>query len=131
MGLDIKYCSRCKEEKPFVEFGKDSSRKDKLNPWCKSCKSNHYHNNNGFEIMKKSSLKINYNITLEELNEMAYMQDNKCLICEQEKPLVIDHSHTTGKVRGLLCNNCNRGIGMLGDSKRNLKNALKYLKDND
>lgn len=41
----------------------------------------------------------------------------------------IDHDHTTGKFRGLLCNNCNRGIGLLGDSKRVLRSAIDYLRN--
>ncbi len=63
---------------------------------------------------------------------MLIEQDHKCLICEvsvEEFPqiLAVDHDHATGEVRGLLCNKCNRGIGLLGDSTQNLKRAIEYL----
>jgi len=44
--------------------------------------------------------------------------------------LVVDHCHSTGKVRGLLCSNCNRGIGMLQERVDILQNAIDYLKEN-
>ncbi len=43
--------------------------------------------------------------------------------------MAVDHDHKTGKTRGLLCSNCNRGLGLLKDSIQIVKNALKYLKD--
>lgn len=57
----------------------------------------------------------------------------KCLICgrvwdETMKPWTVDHDHGTGKVRGILCQNCNAGIGMLGDDPATLRAALRYLK---
>ena len=63
-------------------------------------------------------------------------QDHKCLICFSEgfklnpkskMDLVVDHDHATGKVRGLLCHNCNRALGLLQDSLPAIKNALLYL----
>lgn len=47
--------------------------------------------------------------------------------CMTPRPLVVDHDHETGAVRGLLCNQCNRGIGMLGDSSTYLNRAAEYL----
>ena len=59
-------------------------------------------------------------------------QDYKCAICgiheeNVTKSLAIDHDHTTGLVRGYLCNNCNRGIGLLKDDPNVLRNAIEYL----
>lgn len=68
-----------------------------------------------------------YNITLEDFVALAEKQENKCAICGSVAPLTIDHCHKSGKVRGLLCGNCNRGIGCLKESIDNLKNAIKYL----
>ena len=67
---------------------------------------------------------------------MLKSQNNVCAICHQKfgggrnsnSRLGIDHCHTTGKVRGLLCSNCNRGLGMFKDSEERLKNALDYIK---
>lgn len=70
-----------------------------------------------------------YGITEKEYNQILKKQDGRCSICkkQQDKKLVVDHNHETKKIRGLLCGNCNRGIGLLGDSKKQLKEAIKYL----
>jgi Recombination endonuclease VII len=55
-----------------------------------------------------------------------------CEICQRVAPrMVVDHSHTSGRVRGVLCNDCNLGIGKLGDSASMLKRAIQYLELND
>ena len=74
-----------------------------------------------------------YGITLTEKNKMQDEQGNKCKICYQDfsadvKPAV-DHCHTSGKVRGLLCNNCNVGLGMFQDNPVALIKAAEYLKE--
>lgn len=73
-------------------------------------------------------------ITIEDYNNMLKKQKNKCGICRAKihensykKLFDVDHNHNTGKVRGLLCNHCNRGLGYLKDNKSYLKNAIKYL----
>jgi len=58
---------------------------------------------------------------------MAEKQKNKCLICDSEEKLVIDHNHKTGKIRGLLCSNCNCAIGLLKDDSTILESAITYL----
>lgn len=62
---------------------------------------------------------------------MLSNQDGGCGICEEspnrDKALDVDHNHDTGEVRGLLCNTCNRGLGMLGDDVATLKSAIDYL----
>lgn len=49
----------------------------------------------------------------------------------QRQKIVIDHCHATGRIRGLLCHNCNRALGLLKDSEENLKRAIEYLKAED
>ena len=66
---------------------------------------------------------------------MLLQQDNRCLICNiteeaYGRKFCIDHDHKTGLVRGLLCNNCNSGIGFLRDDTNILLSAIKYLKSN-
>lgn len=82
-------------------------------------------------------LKNAYKITLEEYREMFVAQDHKCAICgdigfkickDSKTLLVVDHCHTTGKVRGLLCHNCNRGLGLFQDNVINLSSAIDYIK---
>jgi len=64
---------------------------------------------------------------------MLEEQEHKCAICstsdaDLDKLLSVDHCHTTGKVRGLLCNNCNLALGNFKDKIENLKSAINYLK---
>jgi hypothetical protein len=74
-----------------------------------------------------------YGITLEEYNNMLEAQDYKCAICGNEdevegRRLAIDHCHSTGDVRGLLCGKCNRGLGLFYDNQELLNKAIQYLK---
>ena len=65
---------------------------------------------------------------LEDYNKMLINQNNKCDICRIEfNNLVVDHCHTTGKVRGLLCNGCNSGIGFFKENKVTILNSIEYL----
>jgi hypothetical protein len=79
--------------------------------------------------MREYSLKRKFNLSPEEYNDLLEKQGGVCAICKQNctRALAVDHNHTTGKVRGLLCNNCNRGIGHLRDSIDLLKSATSYL----
>lgn len=58
---------------------------------------------------------------------MLREQDGLCDICRKASPTAIDHDHDTGKVRALLCNRCNTGIGMLGDDPEVLRAAANYI----
>lgn len=66
---------------------------------------------------------------------MRASQDNKCLICLEHKAdspgkyvgLYVDHCHKTGEIRGLLCNQCNTGLGRFRDDKAIMRRAIKYL----
>ena len=74
-------------------------------------------------------------ITREVFAAIETAQGNACAICKQpekvrEQRLTIDHCHNTGKFRGLLCNRCNRGIGLFMDSPERLKAALDYIENN-
>jgi hypothetical protein len=54
-------------------------------------------------------------------------QDGKCLICQEAVTLVVDHCHTTGQIRGLLCNPCNTSLGHFKDDVKRLQRAIEYL----
>ena len=72
-----------------------------------------------------------YGVTPEQVTELKRKQDYKCAICRKELPekFVVDHSHVSGKVRGLLCRNCNLMIGWAKDSSDICESASQYLKD--
>lgn len=76
--------------------------------------------------------KQKYGVTEEDYDNMLKAQKNSCAICKKSTEelgyqLCVDHCHKTNVVRGLLCHNCNKGIGMLQDSIPYLKKAIKYL----
>lgn len=78
---------------------------------------------------KKNDLQVRYGITMEDYEQRVLAQDGKCLICLTIPDiLVVDHDHKTEHVRGLLCNNCNRGIGLLKDNIEVLQSAIDYLR---
>lgn len=84
------------------------------------------------EVHRRSALKTFYKLTMEEYDKMLIKQDGKCAICsgaqeELKKPLVVDHDHNTGAVRGLLCPNCNHGLGRFKDSLEIVQRAVAYL----
>ena len=81
-------------------------------------------------------MKHKYNISLEQYDELYIEQNGCCAICkkpenELKKILCVDHNHKTNKVRGLLCDKCNRGLGYFNDNIIFLNNAGNYLSLND
>lgn len=71
-----------------------------------------------------------YGITSDKFNELSLIQENKCIICGNEVSLLfIDHCHLTNRVRGLLCDQCNIGLGAFKDNVEILEKAIEYLKD--
>ena len=82
----------------------------------------------------KTYLLRTYGITLEQYNQMLEEQEGKCKICgkhhsESKKRMAVDHNHETGAIRGLLCTNCNTGIGLFLDNPTLIENAINYLKE--
>lgn len=80
---------------------------------------------------KNRQLKHKYGITMDDYEALLAEQDCKCGVCGVDLSTVkrscIDHSHTTGKVRGVLCGHCNLGIGHLRDDPERLRAAIEYL----
>jgi hypothetical protein len=84
---------------------------------------------------RRRDLKRKYGMTLEEWDELFEAQNKSCKICGTDTPggkgfWHVDHDHATDKVRGILCNGCNLGLGHFKDSLENLKKAQDYLKAN-
>lgn len=84
------------------------------------------------DYVRNNRYKSQYGITLEQYDAMLEAQNNGCAICgvspeQNGRRLDIDHCHTSGKVRGLLCTNCNTGIGKFNDDPDLLAEAMKYL----
>ena len=131
-----KRCSKCKEEKSFCQFQKRARERDGLHRLCKSCISEQNRNYYTPAKNRARNLKKSYGITVELYDSMYEEQNGVCKICGNPEStirqgavqsLAVDHCHDTGKIRGLLCNCCNRAIGMLGDNVTILRNAIQYL----
>ena len=109
-------CTKCKEWKEAKYFS-PSGHGAGLRSQCKPCR---------VDIMRMKK----FNLTEEELYEL--MEINNCEICNvivSGKDKCIDHDHQTGDVRGILCSNCNYGLGQFRDSVEILNNAIKYLEN--
>jgi hypothetical protein len=133
----MKHCYSCKTEKEESDFYTNRSKKDGLSSECKVCsrsKAKIYHHANPVKV-KDGSRKRRYGIDNNDYDLMLASQDGKCAICttlaedSPKKQLFIDHCHSSGKVRGLLCHHCNFVIGQAKDDIEVLKNAIKYLRN--
>lgn len=82
-------------------------------------------------------LKAKFGMSVEQYHSMRIAQNDQCAICKTTKfggnfqRWAVDHCHSTGKIRGLLCNSCNSGIGHLGDTAAGLRAALQYLEKSE
>lgn len=133
----MKRCTKCGEEKPKSEFYKQKTHKDGLRSQCKKCVNKHgkqYRKKDGFiENRRKYTLKNNHKLTPEQYNELFEKQRGLCSICggtptRGKKWLDVDHNHKTGKIRGLLCGDCNRMLGLAKDSDQILILGALYLR---
>jgi uncharacterized protein YbaR (Trm112 family) len=149
-----KICPKCKKKLPVSKFNK-SNRRDGYQTYCRECHSamqRAKYNSSPEEKVKRqiragrrkeknplvtrdAELRRLYGITLDDYIEMFKKQNGVCAICGYEcqtkKSLSVDHDHKTGKVRGLLCNRCNRALGMFRDDVNTVRYALNYLCLND
>jgi hypothetical protein len=80
---------------------------------------------------RKSHLKRKYGLTLEEFDEMLAAQGGGCAICGNPEADNVDHDHVTGRVRGILCWNCNVGVGQFEDDEDRLAAATAYVTQDD
>lgn len=124
----VKFCSTICRNRYNVKKSR-SSEEGRLKNNLASC---NYYNKNKSAIKHKRSgqrkhLKWNYGISEEEFNKLVLHQYGKCGICDCTSNLVIDHCHHTMVIRGILCRQCNSGLGMLGDSINGLIKSMLYL----
>ena len=124
-------CNKCGVEKSIAEYYKGHKR-------CKECYSEDYKNKKpSYSEKKDYMLKYTYgeNFGLKEYKSILQEQNGVCATCKNPNTngrkdtnnLYVDHNHETGKVRGLLCSNCNRALGLLGDNTHILQSMIEYL----
>lgn len=142
----MKKCNFCLIEKPLDRFSKKKSCIDGFNTKCKDCHNKYnreiwYIKNRDKQKMSSVNWKIDnkdrikatkYGVTPEDIVEFRILQNDKCAICLAENFTEnIDHCHKKGNVRGILCGNCNKGLGLFKDNIEYLLNAINYLNNNN
>jgi len=139
--MKTKRCSKCRTFFEVANFTNDRTRADGLSKNCKDCARQYrlaYRDKIGFIGRKHQKLQERYGITIEEYNQKLEDQNHCCAICgrstdeiqnthHRRYALAVDHNHTTGKVRGLLCSSCNQALGLFQDNVAVLQSAQTYL----
>lgn len=123
--INYKKCSKCNINDALM------LNSGKFHKWCNDCKKEYnrelYAKRNKIE-RKYTNAKRNYNLSKDEFINL--ISSKKCRICDKKiagRNIHIDHDHKTQKIRGILCKNCNLGLGFFRDNKKFLKNAIGYL----
>jgi hypothetical protein len=129
--LTSKRCCTCKQLLEVNLFGKDRSRADGLQARCKSCTRQIKKKYNPL-AQRTAQLKHLYGITPEEYSSLLEKQGHQCAICRTDscqtgRAFSVDHCHSTGKVRGLLCQSCNTALGKFNDDIERIHKAIRYL----
>lgn len=121
-------CYKCRQDKDIEEFSPSQRGWD--HRYCKVCRHNEWKLRGKIpsSTRRKWMLKSRYGITPEQFNEMSDLQNNECAICFKQlfNKAHIDHNHSTGKVRGLLCAGCNIRLSQI-ENPVLLKASLTYL----
>tara|TARA_R100001463_G_scaffold89663_1_gene144383 strand:- start:21 stop:527 length:507 start_codon:yes stop_codon:yes gene_type:complete len=111
-----------------------TTRSERLCRPCANAKRNKTKREN-YPKTKDQQLQFKYHISWDDYMSMMKAQDYKCAICSKDAEinsynhpvLVVDHCHKSGRVRGLLCNSCNKAAGLLFDNTESVSGLLKYL----
>jgi len=127
-----KRCSKCGEVKWIIYFAPRKTSKDGFYKQCRNCK-NEQQTEWRRELYKRdrtSEYKKKYGITQKDYDELFNKQNGHCAICgrhqiEFNQRLCIDHRHSDGKIRGLLCIACNYYVGVVENN--NFEKVYKYL----
>lgn len=126
-----KSCADCGQIKPLSDFPRNRSDTTGYATYCKPC-----HNSRGRESKarlyggsREYHLRRRYGMTQEDFEMRLAWQGGVCAICGAPDPEHVDHDHEFGNVRGILCFNCNGGLGQFKDNEQSLARAIEYLKE--
>ena len=131
-----KTCTKCGVTKEITEFYKRGGKQspNTRHNHCKECTKMRVSATPSI-VKREQALKRMYGITQTDYEVMIAEQNNKCAICNTTEPggrhnsgyFVVDHCHCTNKIRGVLCNNCNTALGLVGDNVDTLHKMINYL----
>lgn len=133
----LKVCASCKVEKEWKEF--NLRKTGTPYSYCQSCyKPQQRDYSKGYYLKRKQEgrkdenkprrLLRQYGITIDQYNAMKAACADCCVLCGTS-PVFVDHCHKTGVVRGMLCRNCNFGLGLFQDNSELLRKAASYLEE--
>lgn len=139
-------CHKCRGVFPTSEFTKNAKTLNGFGRTCRHCRQAYYAGRrdeikanakqwyrDNPDQYRDSKLRGKYGITLDDYKRLLASQGGVCALCgraetfRHAKNLAVDHCHETGRIRGLLCASCNKGIGLLGDDPFRLVAAARYL----
>jgi hypothetical protein len=125
-------CPDCGEDKPPEQFPRNRNTKTGRATYCKPC-----HNARNRQTVKRLygnsrhyHLRQKYGIGADEFDALVTKQGMLCPICLKRPAEHVDHDHKSGKVRGILCEACNGGLGQFKDNIQTIQNAIEYLDRN-
>lgn len=126
-----KRCSRCHERKTLDEFSRNRSTRDGRQTYCRLCYNriirSYKEKKHGSE--RNFLLKLRYGIDEDRFERILRRQGGTCAICRSPRPKHVDHCHDSSAVRGILCVNCNNGLGKFEDDVGIMERAILYLGD--
>lgn len=126
-------CKACRNAKYKEYYHANADKMKEKRESTKEYRKEYYNDPERKLQYRRKYIEREFGIKYEQYDQMLEKQKGVCAICgcPETKPnakyLAVDHNHETGLVRGLLCNNCNRALGLLKDNKEILQNAIKYL----
>lgn len=133
MAVTEKTCKECQQVKSIENFyiHKVEKGKSYFKARCRTCCKELYANDPVIKkYRKENKLKKRYGISLETYQDMKNTQNNLCAICDspqEGRELCVDHCHSSGKVRQLLCTRCNLILGRMGDDVGLFERCILYL----
>lgn len=129
-----KRCGKCQQILNSDQFHKYRRSPSGLQSYCKSCLRQAVveHRQRNPDYDRNKDLKRQYGITLADYRKLQTQQNYQCKLYGRHQQdcassLHVDHCHKTGRIRGLLCYNCNDGLGRFRDSPERLRRAARYL----
>lgn len=149
--IAMKSCTKCKNYRPKEQFANDKSRRDGKHPHCRQCvkkydsqrwatdefrekrykyQAEKWSSSEKYRTSRRNQrMKLRYGVVPAQRDAMFDAQSGRCAICKRasKKSLQVDHCHSTGVFRGLLCGPCNMAIGLMQDDPSRLLSAAEYV----
>jgi Recombination endonuclease VII len=130
--FDGELCIKCNTTTRRVNRNRcrECERRRFQTPKTKAQQKRYQQSERGKLMGRRFRLKKFWGLTEDQFETMSALQNHRCAICEKQAKLCVDHDHLTGKIRALLCANCNHILGKAYDDPAILRKAVNYLEEN-